>query len=143
MPGTGLGPRGEELNMTDAVLPGEAHGQWEGEALACKAQAETARGLSQRPLCIWSRLAQPCCLPCHSGLVGRGWMTTEESAYNAGDPDSIPGSGGSAGEGIDYLLQYSWASLVVQLVPGPPSALSHGQRGLPGAPPSGSAPACL
>ena len=42
MPGTGLGPRGEELNMTDAVLPGEAHGQWEGEALACKAQAETA-----------------------------------------------------------------------------------------------------
>ena len=28
----------------------------------------------------------------------------------------IPGSGGSAGEGIDYPLQYSWASLVAQLV---------------------------
>ena len=28
----------------------------------------------------------------------------------------IPGSGRSAGEGIDYPLQYSWVSLVVQLV---------------------------
>ena len=28
----------------------------------------------------------------------------------------IPGSGRSAGEGIDYPLQYSWASLVAQLV---------------------------
>ena len=28
----------------------------------------------------------------------------------------IPGSGGSAGEGMDYPLQYSWASLVAQLV---------------------------
>ena len=28
----------------------------------------------------------------------------------------IPGSGGSAGEGIGYLFQYSWASLEAQLV---------------------------
>ena len=28
----------------------------------------------------------------------------------------IPGSGRSAGEGIGYPLQYSWASLVAQLV---------------------------
>ena len=28
----------------------------------------------------------------------------------------IPGLGGSAGEGIGYPLQYSWASLVAQLV---------------------------
>ena len=35
---------------------------------------------------------------------------------NAGDLCSIPGSGISAGEGIGYLLQYSWASLVAQLV---------------------------
>ena len=28
----------------------------------------------------------------------------------------IPGSGKSAGEGINYPLQYSWASLVAQLV---------------------------
>ena len=35
---------------------------------------------------------------------------------NAGDPSSISGSGRSAGEGIGYLLQYSWAYLVAQLV---------------------------
>ena len=35
---------------------------------------------------------------------------------NAGDPSSIPGSGRSPGEGIGYPLQYSWASLVAQLV---------------------------
>ena len=35
---------------------------------------------------------------------------------NAGDPGSIPGSGRSPGEGISYPLQYSWASLVAQLV---------------------------
>ena len=40
----------------------------------------------------------------------------KESAYNAGDPDSIPGLGRSPGEGIGYPLQYSWASLVAQLV---------------------------
>ena len=40
----------------------------------------------------------------------------KESACNAGDPGSIPGSGRSAGEGIGYPLQYSWASLVAQLV---------------------------
>ena len=40
----------------------------------------------------------------------------KESACNAGDPCSIPGLGRSAGKGIDYPLQYSWASLVTQLV---------------------------
>ena len=40
----------------------------------------------------------------------------KESACNAGDPSSIPGSGRSAREGIGYPLQYSWASLVAQLV---------------------------
>ena len=33
----------------------------------------------------------------------------------------IPGSGRSPGEGIGYPLQYSWASLVVQLVKNPPA----------------------
>ena len=40
----------------------------------------------------------------------------KESACNAGDPSSIPGSERSSGEGISYPLQYSWASLVAQLV---------------------------
>ena len=40
----------------------------------------------------------------------------KESACNAGDPSSIPWFGRSTGEGIGYPLQYSWASLVPQLV---------------------------
>ena len=40
----------------------------------------------------------------------------KESTCNAGDPGSIPGSGRSPGEGISYLLQCSWASLVAQKV---------------------------
>ena len=39
---------------------------------------------------------------------------------NAGDPSLIPGSGRSPREGIGYLLQYSWAPLVAQLVKNPP-----------------------
>ena len=44
----------------------------------------------------------------------------KESACNAGDPSSIPGSGKYPGEGIGYPLQYSWASLVAQMVKNPP-----------------------
>ena len=40
----------------------------------------------------------------------------KESACNAGDPGLIPGLGRSTGEGLGYPLQYSWASLVAQLV---------------------------
>ena len=40
----------------------------------------------------------------------------KQSVCNAGDPSSIPGLERSAGEGIGYPLQYSWASLVAQLV---------------------------
>ena len=45
----------------------------------------------------------------------------KESACNAGDPSLIPGSGSSPGEGIGYLVQYSWASLVAQTVKNPPA----------------------
>ena len=40
----------------------------------------------------------------------------KESTGSAGDLGSIPGLGRSAGEGIGYPLQYSWASLVAQQV---------------------------
>ena len=43
-------------------------------------------------------------------------LVGKESTCNAGDPVSIPGLGRSPGEGIGYPLQYSWASLVAQLV---------------------------
>ena len=44
----------------------------------------------------------------------------KESTCNAGDPSLIPGSGRSTGEWIGYLLQYSWVSLVAQMVKKPP-----------------------
>ena len=45
-----------------------------------------------------------------------GHSTGKESACNAGDSGSIPGSGRSPGEGIGYPFLYSWASLVAQMV---------------------------
>ena len=53
------------------------------------------------------------------GLLGSS--ASKESTCNAGDPCLIPGSGISPGEGIGYSLQYSWASLVAQLVKSPPA----------------------
>ena len=47
---------------------------------------------------IFSHWASP------DGSVGK------DSACNAGEPSSIPGSQRSPGEGIGYPLQYSWAS---------------------------------
>ena len=45
----------------------------------------------------------------------------KESACNAGDSSSIPGSGRSTGEGIGYTLQCPWVPLVSQLVKNPPA----------------------
>ena len=45
-----------------------------------------------------------------------GSSAGKESACNAGDPGLTPGSGRSPGEGIGYPLQYSWGSLVAQMV---------------------------
>jgi len=51
--------------------------------------------------------------------IPKGFLNSSvgtESACNAGDPGFISGPARSAGEGIGYPLQYSWASLVTQLV---------------------------
>ena len=45
-----------------------------------------------------------------------GGSIGKESACDTQDPGWIPGSGRSAGKGIGYPLQYSWASFVAQLV---------------------------
>ena len=45
-----------------------------------------------------------------------GSSDDKESTCNAGDPSSILGLGRSPGEGIGYPHQYSWASLVAQMV---------------------------
>ena len=42
-----------------------------------------------------------------------------KESCNVGDLGSIPGLQRSPGEGIGYLLQYSWASLLVQAVKNP------------------------
>ena len=58
------------------------------------------------------------------GLVRGGFPDSsvgKESTCNAADPSSIPGLGTSAGEGIGHPFQYSWASLVAQLVKNPPA----------------------
>ena len=45
----------------------------------------------------------------------------KESTCNAGDPNSTSGSGRSPGDRLGYPLQYSWPSLVAQLVKNPPA----------------------
>ena len=45
----------------------------------------------------------------------------KESACNARNSSSIPESERSSGERIGYPTQYSWASLVAQLVKNPPA----------------------
>ena len=59
-----------------------------------------------------------------------GSSSGKESACNAGDSGSIPGSGRSPGEGIGCPLQYSWASLVTQLVKNPPAVRDTWVRSL-------------
>ena len=55
-----------------------------------------------------------------SGMGFPDSSTGKKSTCNAGDSSLIPGSGRSPAEGIGYPLQYSWASLVAQMVKNPP-----------------------
>ena len=48
---------------------------------------------------------------------------SKESTCSVRDSSSISGSVSSPGEGIGYPLQYSWISLVVQMVKNPPAIL--------------------
>ena len=45
---------------------------------------------------------------CRYPIIFPGGSDGKASAYNVGDPGSIPGSGRSPGEGISHPLQYSW-----------------------------------
>ena len=69
----------------------------------------------------WSDLAGAAAAATHISWSFPGSSAGKESACNAGDPGSIPGWGRSPGDGIGYLLQYSWASLVAQLAKNPPT----------------------
>ena len=72
---------------------------------------ENLRSTKTSVLLGWVMLASP------AALLGFPESSVgKESTCNAGDPSSIPGSGRSAGAGIGCPPQYSWASLVAQLV---------------------------
>ena len=57
---------------------------------------------------------------CLENPMDRGvqWATVHRVTE---DPGLIQGSERSAGEGIGYPLQYSWASLMTQLIKNPPA----------------------
>ena len=51
---------------------------------------------------------------CKNSFPGR--TAGKEFACNAGEPGLIPELGRSPGEGLGYPLQYSWTSLVAQMI---------------------------
>ena len=59
-----------------------------------------------------------------------GSSVVKESTYSALEPASISRSGKSAGEGIGYPVQDSWASLVAQLVKNLPAVRETWVRSL-------------
>ena len=68
-----------------------------------------------------------------ANLPGSGFpcdSAGKEPACNVGDLGSILGLGRSPGEGIGYLPQYSWASLVAQRVKNLPSVWETWVRSL-------------
>ena len=70
------------------------------------------------------RLVQYCWREIKEQVSKRGFLGSsagKESTCNAEDLGSIPRSGRYTGEEIGYPLQYSWASLVAQLVMNPPA----------------------
>ena len=74
-----------------------------------------SHGLHSEGSCTWSLMLCSHCIGFPDSSV---W---KESACNAGDAGSITGLGRSTGEGTGYPLQYSWATLVAQLVKNPPA----------------------
>ena len=60
-------------------------------------------------------------MPCSPSLGFPDSSVHKESACNAGEPSLTPESGKSTGEGTGYPLQYSWASLVAQLIKNSPA----------------------
>jgi len=60
------------------------------------------------PACASSSLAFHKMYSAYKLNISFGGSACKESAYNAGDPSSIPGSGRSPGEGNGNSLQYSF-----------------------------------
>ena len=102
---------------------------WAEHSKACPAQS-WAEHTKACPAQSWAEHTKAC-----QAAVTRGSAVTsihppgglpggsagKESAYSAGDLSSVPWLGRSPGGGHGNLLQYSWASLVAQLVKNPPA----------------------
>ena len=91
----------------------------------CSLPGSSVQGIFQSRIVEWVAVSfsrassQPKDRTWFSRIAGRLftiWGTRELSTCNTEDPCLIPVSRRSAGEGIGYPLQYSWASLVAQLV---------------------------
>ena len=63
-------------------------------------------------------------------VLGFPGSSVKEFTGNAGDPGSIPGSGRYPGEGLGYQLQYSWASLVAQMIKNLPAVWESSDQSL-------------
>ena len=86
----------------------------------CMLDSDTWNGKNENTIKYWV----------HPGNIVRGFPGSsigKESACNGGDPALIPGLERSSEERMGYPLQYSWASLVAQLVK--ESARSVGRSG--------------
>ena len=86
--------------------------------IPCATQQVLVGYLFYVQLCVYLN-PQLLIYPCPLLLSGNS--AYKESACNAGDPDSIPGSRRFPGEGIGYPLQYPWTSFVAHLVKNPPA----------------------
>ena len=83
--------------------------KWTLNSVICNSQPVE---VTQESINIW--MDEPNVIITHKGFPDSS--AGKESACNAGDFSLIPGLERYPGEGIGYPLQYSWASLVVQLV---------------------------
>ena len=125
---------GKMMNSLSSLLSLEAPGKYSKRSLTV---THTSHLLPAVVSLLWvdfradtwtheprSEPSTPVCLEDMPPHMTLGWSTGgfphssvgKESACNAGDHGWIPGSGRPTEEGIGYPLQYTWSSLVAQLV---------------------------
>ena len=124
LPNSGMEPRSPALQADSlpAEPPGKAKNTGVGSLPPLQQivpTRESNQGLLHCRQILW---IHRCCFlwACLSFPQFPGSSDSTEPTCNAGDASSISGSGRSAGEGIGCSLQYSWASLIAQLVKNPP-----------------------
>ena len=114
-------------SYSEVKVPHFLEGFWKGKVISLKGEGYKSDALPAPPIPFlglgWQMLK---CLPWvrHCIRYQEDFPKSsvgKEFKCNAGDPGSIPRLGRSPGEGIGYPLQYSWASLVTQLVKNPPT----------------------